>query len=626
MARLDYFLRLVGARRAPGLRLRAGSAPILVTPRGDEVLALPPFTGAQLRDFVREITTTEDLAELTTRGVATLHYEYEGAIYACELRATQGQIEAEFRLVPSEPEPEAARAPGKALELLREARPPEPPRPQESRPTAPDDYLDDDDTGELPALPAHGPASIGPSMGVPSMQLRSGSGQQEPRPESRPDARPEGRGEGRAEARSEARPPRAPAFEPQPSEAPVGGGGLRPGVSIHYTRSEATMPPALSNRLNKEEMHKLLRWMVEQDATDMHITPRFPPTLRVDNLFQPSQGRLFSPEEIEKVIFTMLNSAERATFEKNHAVDLSYHVEGLGRFRINVFRQMHGVSAAVRYIRSAVESFDRLNLPEELTWLTGQETGLVLFTGPTGSGKSTAMAAVIEQMNKTRQLHILTLEQPIEFIFDNKSCLIQQREVRQHTPAFLDGLRDAMRENPDVIMVGELRDLETVQMAIAAAETGHLILATMHANTTTNAVSRLIEVFPDNQKAGARAMLSDTLSAVVNLRLMRHISGKGLLPCVEFLKNTHAVATLIRENKLHQIKQVITTAGGDGMWLFEKYLVDRYRKGDIDYETAYATSPDKTIFETYMASTEPKDTAAKRKKPLPTPSPAKLSS
>ena len=390
-------------------------------------------------------------------------------------------------------------------------------------------------------------------------------------------------------------------FEPQKASP---SGGLRPRAHITYTRSEATQPPVYGDRISRDEVNSLLRWMVEQDATDLHLTPRFPPTLRVDNLFQPSQGRELKPAELKKVIFSILSEDDKRTLEAEDSVDLSYQVEGLGRFRVNVFRQMYGISAAIRYIRSAIESLEELNLPAELTWLTGQENGLVLFTGPTGSGKSTTMAAIIEQMNKNRQLHILTLEAPIEFLFSNQRCLIQQREVGTHTKTFNRGLKDALRENPDVIMVGELRDLETVQMALSASETGHLILATLHANSSTNAISRLIDVFPDNQKAGARTMVADVLRAVVNLRLLRHKSGRGLVPTVEFLKNNAAVSTLIRDNKLHQVRQVITTAGGEGMWPFERHLVELFRRGQVEYETAYASAPDKKVFEQFANSTQ----------------------
>ena len=560
MARLDYILQLMAKEEADGIRLRAGNTPEIVVGRTSKNLPIPPFKEGQLRDFVREITTPEDLGQLHAEGRVQLHYEYQGRFFACDIELEKGKLRAEFRSLSesdgTEP-PESAITVDPAAETEDsdlsqfEFEPAPPAEPLEVR------LLQVDDETAPATFDLDGPPA----------------------------------------------PPRAPSMAMPPTKpGERRPGGVTPKATIQYTRSEATTPPQYGRRLNRDEFDKLLRWMVEQDATDLHITPRFPPTLRVDNMFQPSRGRVFSPEEIEKVIYSILGERDRRLLEENMAVDLSYQVEGIGRFRINIFRQLYGTSAAVRHVRSAIESLDQLNLPAELTWLSGQETGLVLFTGPTGSGKSTTMAAIIEQMNLTRQLHILTLEAPIEFLFTNARCLIQQREVGVHTPDFPTGLRDALRENPDVIMVGELRDLETVAMSVNAGETGHLILATMHANTTVNAVSRLIDVFPDNQKAGARAMISDVLKAVVNLRLLRHKSGRGLVPAVEFLKNNNAVSALIRENKLHQVRQVITTASGEGMWPFERHLVELQARGEVDYDAAFSAAPDKKVFDQYMAS------------------------
>lgn len=375
-------------------------------------------------------------------------------------------------------------------------------------------------------------------------------------------------------------------------------------AEIHYTREEATRPPELKSDLGlgKDEWHRLLVWMVEQDATDLHITPNFPPTLRVDNVFQPSQGRSFTPDELEKLFHSLLRPALRAELDEHQSVDLSYELPGVGRFRMNIFRQFHGFSAAVRYIRESVDSLEALNLPQELHWISKQQVGLCLFTGPTGSGKSTTMAAILEQMNKNRQMHILTLEHPIEFLFHNRRSLVQQREVGTHTESFKRGLRDALRENPDVIMVGEMRDMETVSMAMTASETGHLILATLHSNTTSNALSRIIDMFPQAQQGMARSALADVLKAVVNIRLLRHASGRGLIPAVEFLKTNYAISNLIREDKIHNIRQVLTTAATEGMWTFERHLSELYRRQAVDYDTAYSAAPDKKVFESTLGS------------------------
>jgi twitching motility protein PilT len=382
-----------------------------------------------------------------------------------------------------------------------------------------------------------------------------------------------------------------------------GRGGLRPTASIQYTRQEATVPPMpAGGKLSRDEFHRLLRWMVEQDATDMHITPSFPPTLRADGVFQPSQGKSFTPSEVQKVLTSILTEEERRELTDNHSVDLAYGVKGLGRFRINIFRQFHGFSAAVRYIRGEVSNFENLNLPPSLATLANLKTGMLLFTGPTGSGKSTTMATLMELMNRERQLHILTLEAPIEHIFESKKCLIQQREVGTHTDSFSRGLKDALRENPDVIMVGELRDLTTVKMALTASETGHLILATMHANSCGNAISRLVDVFPDTEKAGARAMIAETLQAVVNMRLLRHAAGRGLVPAVELLRINPAAGRTIREGKMHQMKQVLSTGITDGMWPMERNLAELVMENKIEEEEGAKYAAEKSIYHQYVAS------------------------
>ena len=573
MARLDYILRAVAAEDSDGLRLRPGHPPELIFGDTAGPMQLPAFSDRQMREFVRELTTQGDLAQLHRDGQIELHYEYGGEFYSCLIRAGGDGFQVEFR--PQETE--------SVSESMREAA-----------------VSRGDVTGHY-ALTEDGTAVPVAEVEVEGLDDLSDTASPafEPLPANDQLLEEVGNKPGFLEELIELEQqgrPRAPRMEMAAEEAKPRS-EVKPGISIHYTRDEATAPPRFGQKLSRQEFEKLLRWMVEQDATDLHITPRFPPTLRVDNLFQPSKARTLGREEIEHVILSILDHNERTILKEERAVDLSYQVEGLGRFRINVFQQLHGLSAAVRYVRSAIDSLEALKLPADLNWLTNQQTGLVLFTGPTGSGKSTTMAALIEQMNMSRQLHILTLEAPIEYLFENQRCLIQQREVGTHTDSFGRGLKDALRENPDVIMVGELRDYDTVSMAISASETGHLIMATMHANTTNNAVSRLIDVFPDNQKAGARAMIADTLAAVVNLRLLTHASGRGLVPAVEFLKNNHAVSANIRENKLHQIRQVLTTSMGEGMWPFERNLADLYRRGEVDYETAYRAAPDKKVFE-----------------------------
>ncbi len=591
MARLDYILRAVAAEDSDGLRLRPGFPPELIFGDTAGPMQLPAFSDRQMREFVRELTTQGDLAQLHRDGRIELHYEYGGQFYSCAIRAGGGGFQVEFR----------PRTTESVSPSLREVA--------ASRGDHTGQYAITEDGTAVPI--AAGEADVDADVEGLDDLSDTANPEFEPLPANDRLLREVGNAPGFLEdliEREDGERPFAPRMEMSVDE-PAPRGEVRPGISIHYTRDEATAPPRFGQKLSRQEFEKLLRWMVEQEATDLHITPRFPPTLRVDNLFQPSKARTLGREEIEHVILSILGHSERAILKEENAIDLAYEVEGLGRFRINVFQQLHGLSAAVRHVRGAIDSLESLKLPAELNWLTNQQTGLILFTGPTGSGKSTTMAALIEQMNQSRQLHILTLEAPIEYLFENRRCLIQQREVGTHTDTFGRGLKDALRENPDVIMVGELRDYETVSMAISASETGHLIMATMHANTTNNAVSRLIDVFPDNQKAGARAMIADTLAAVVNLRLLTHASGRGLVPAVEFLKNNHAVSSTIRENKLHQLRQVLSTSMGEGMWPFERNLADLYRRNEVDYDTAYRAAPDKKVFEGILA------TAKKRRPP-----------
>ena len=566
MARLDYILRLMASQDADVLTLRAGRSPEVHLGNRSRELALPPFTDRQLRDFVREITTADDLAKLHAEGAASIHYEYGGGIFACDLRVDgDAGLSASFRPADDSEAP----AVSVASEVASGA----------SDPSA--------GVGASSAAGGRAPGRVDDESEVPAPSMRiARPGRRNHPGAGLPSAEAGGLGSVRQAA----------------AAATAESAGVRPTFSIHYTRKEATVPPVYGDKLSRDAFHRLLRWMVEQEATDLHITPRSPPTLRVDNLFQPSRGKRLLPEYIEKVILSILSEGAQEEFRRNNSVDLAYQVEGLGRFRINVFRQLYGTSAAIRHIPNVVDSFEKLKLPPELAYLGQQKEGLVLFTGPTGSGKSTTMAAIIEQMNVSRQLHILTLEAPIEYIFENRSSLIQQREVGTHTDSFSRGLRDALRENPDVIMVGELRDYETVQMAVSASETGHLILATMHANSTSNAISRLIDVFPDNQKAGARSMIADVMRAVVNMRLLTHSSGRGLVPALELLKCNHAVASMIREDKIHHIRQALMTGTEQGMWTFERYLAELYRRQEISYDDAYGSSPDKKVFEQLVTS------------------------
>jgi twitching motility protein PilT len=293
-----------------------------------------------------------------------------------------------------------------------------------------------------------------------------------------------------------------------------------------------------------------------------------------------------TPEVCQALIFEILSERQRETFLEDWELDCSYSLEGIGRFRVNVFRQRKGVGAVFRLIPDEIQSIEELGLPVQIEDLVNVSEGLVLVTGPTGSGKSTTLASLIHSINMNQRAHIITIEDPIEFVHQNGLSLINQREVSSHTKSFHEALRAALREDPDIILVGEMRDLETISLALTAAETGHLVLATLHTNSATKTVDRIIDVFPDNQQAQIRAMLSETLRGVVAQSLIRRSDKQGRVPVAEVLINTPAVANLIREGKTFQIHSSMQTGQVHGMLTFEAAINDLVRRGVISRQEA----------------------------------------
>jgi len=354
--------------------------------------------------------------------------------------------------------------------------------------------------------------------------------------------------------------------------------------------------PRTEIKAGRNAIDSYLDWMVRNKATDMHLTPDFAPTLRIDNLFRRSDLGTMSADQLRAMIYGILTTDDRAEFERESSVDLGYSLPGVGRFRLSAFQQQNGPSVSVRHIPEKAKTLVELGLPHNLAQLIEHRSGMLLFCGPTGSGKSTTQAALVRMINERQARHIITLEDPIEYIHRSENSLIQQREVGIHSPNFARGLRDALREDPDVIMVGELRDRETISMALAAAETGHLLMGTMHVNSTNNAVTRLVDAFAEHERAAARAQLGESLRAVVNQRLLTHASGIGLVPIIELMKVNFAVASMIRENKLHQLKQVLTTSLGEGMYTFERSAATAYLAGRVTKEDAERVVPDRNVF------------------------------
>jgi len=395
-----------------------------------------------------------------------------------------------------------------------------------------------------------------------------------------------------------------------PPEEPSTSGHTQPPWTIRppVQGKEVVEPPRFEGlrgpdtRQGRRAVDSYLEWMVRNQATDMHLTPSFPPTLRIDNLFRISDLPPLSDDQLRAMILGILATDDRDEYEQKASVDLGYSLQGVGRFRLSCFNQQNGPSVSVRHIPEKVKNIQELGLPGNLGQLVEHRAGMLLFCGPTGSGKSTTQAALVRLINENQARHIITLEDPIEYIHRSENCLVQQREIGIHTPSFARGLRDALREDPDVIMVGELRDRETISMALAAAETGHLVLGTMHVNTTTNAITRLVDSFAEHERAGARAQLGESLRAVVNQRLLTHATGVGLVPLVELMKVTFAVAAVIRENKLHQLKQVLTTGLSEGMYTFERSAAHAYLAGKIARDEAERIVPDRNVFKQILGA------------------------
>ena len=323
----------------------------------------------------------------------------------------------------------------------------------------------------------------------------------------------------------------------------------------------------------------LFRLMVEQKASDLHITSGAPPYLRVHGGMSPLNYRQLTSQDVQGLIFEILSEKQKKSFVEKWELDFAYYLEGVGRFRCNIYMQRKGLGAVFRTIPEKIKTAQELNLPQSIIELTDCERGLILVTGPTGSGKSTTLAAMIQHINATRDAHIITVEDPIEFVHPNLKCLINQREVGSHTKSFANALKAALREDPDIILVGELRDLETISLALTAAETGHLVFGTLHTNSAVKTMDRIIDVFPSGQQPQIRAMLSESLRGVVAQSLFTRADKQGRVAAFEILKGTKAVANLIREGKNHQIPSMMQTGAAQGMVLYEKYVEELVKKG-----------------------------------------------
>lgn len=340
-------------------------------------------------------------------------------------------------------------------------------------------------------------------------------------------------------------------------------------------------------------LHQLLKIMVDKGASDLHITVGAPPQLRIDGSLVPLKTSKMLPNDTRQLCYSVLTDKQKQQFESTNELDLSFGVKGLSRFRGNIFMQRGAVAGVFRMIPFEILGFDELGLPPVIASFADKPRGLVLLTGPTGSGKSTSLAALIDKINTEKRLHILTIEDPIEYLHPHKNCLVNQREVGADTGGFNSALRYVLRQDPDVVLIGELRDLETIEAALTISETGHLALGTLHTNGCVQTINRIIDVFPSHQQAQIRAQLSFVLEGVISQQLIPHASGRGRVLATEVLVPTPAIRNLIREDKIHQLYSSMQVGQSRSfMQTMNQSLYNLLRDRQITLEDAMARSSD----------------------------------
>jgi len=375
-------------------------------------------------------------------------------------------------------------------------------------------------------------------------------------------------------------------------------------VEVISSQPAAAPPkPVVKAKGGDPEINALLRKMFEMGASDLHLTSSHKPLIRLHGDMQelPSQ-QVFSPERLKKLLNEITPPHNAAQFEELNDTDFAHEIPGLARFRVNIFMDRFGMGAVFRQIPMEIVTAEKLGLSKQVLDLCFLSKGLVLVTGPTGSGKSTTLCALIDYINRHRKDHIITIEDPIEFVHQRKSCLINQREVHIHTKSFANALRAALREDPDIVLVGEMRDLETISIAIETAETGHLVFGTLHTSTAASTVDRIIDQFPADRQSQIRTMLSTSLKGVIAQSLCKKIDGKGRLAAMEVLFVTSAVSNLIREGKIFQIPSVIQTGKGQGMVLLNDALYKLVVERKVAPEEAYMKAIDKLNFVVQLKS------------------------
>jgi len=346
------------------------------------------------------------------------------------------------------------------------------------------------------------------------------------------------------------------------------------------------------------DITELLAFSVDNNASDLHLSTGVAPSIRVDGDVRKLNIPAFDEKDVNALVYDIMNDRQRKEYEENLEVDFSFEVPNLARFRVNAFNQNRGPSAVFRTIPSTVLTLDDLGCPDIFRDISDYPRGLVLVTGPTGSGKSTTLAAMVDYINRNKYHHILTIEDPIEFVHESKMCLINQREVHRDTLSFSNALRSALREDPDVILVGELRDLETIRLAMTAAETGHLVFGTLHTTSAPKTIDRIIDVFPGEEKSMIRSMLSESLRAVISQTLVKKVGG-GRVAAHEIMIGVPAIRNLIREDKIAQMYSSIQTGMQHGMQTMDQCLLNLVNRGMITKQDAMEKAMDKNQFKSF---------------------------
>jgi len=356
--------------------------------------------------------------------------------------------------------------------------------------------------------------------------------------------------------------------------------------------TQVKIKPKGRMRIEDYALDELLALAVERRASDLHITAGLPPMLRVDGRLQPLNFEPLEPVETQRLIYSTLSDHQISSFESTHELDFSYGIKNLGRFRVNVYMQRGAVGAAFRLIPKRIPGFEELGLPGVVQSLASRTSGLILVTGPTGSGKSTTLASIIDYINGNRSCHIVTIEDPIEYLHIHRRAMVNQRELGSDTFQIAAALRSVVREDPDVIQIGEMRDLETIDAALKIAETGHLVLATLHTRNAPQSIDRIVDVFPSHQQEQIKVLLGSTLEAIIAQQLLPKATGTGRVLAVEVLVVTAAVRNLIREGKTHQIYSVMETGGDQGMQTMDRSLALLVRQGMVTAEEAASHAVD----------------------------------